>query len=269
MNAKRATQNTCYNKDVLLKIRDEYNKNHPNNEHIIGDDPNHVWTELKNRLNCTSEDCWLKELTATERIEIHNYIFAPNSPPKWQTHKNEWLSNIDILNVLAQYETAYTCFKFIGPVPIDFDSRIPSTGYGCVSKELCGFSLSDQLKNKKHKIGIIFNLDKHTESGSHWVSLFIDVKDQVIVYFDSVGDKIPDEILALTNRIVKQGKEIKDNFTDSRIRIPLRFTFYQNYSNNHQKGNSECGMYSLFFIIEKSITVPNSCILLDKLYISL
>jgi len=249
VNGKTVNNATCFTVDVLMKIKNEYNKNHLTDP-ITETDPNTVWYILHEKMKgCDKEDCWLKELTATERIEIHNYIFAPNSPPKWKTNKNEWLSNIDILNVLSQYETAYTCFKFIGPVPIDFDSRIPSTGYECVSKELCRFSLSDQLKNKKHKIGIIFNLDKHTESGSHWVSLFIDVKDQVIVYFDSVGDKIPDEILALTNRIVKQGKEIKDNFTNSRIRIPLRFTFYQNYSNNHQKGNSECGMYSLFFII--------------------
>ena len=33
------------------------------------------------------------------------------------------------------------------------------------------------MKYKKqgiNKIGVIFNLDKHTQPGSHWVALFID-----------------------------------------------------------------------------------------------
>jgi len=247
VNKNTVNNNTCFTVDILLKIKNEYNKNHLNDP-ITETDPNAIWNILHNKMNgCKKEDCWLKELPATTRDEIYNYIFAPNSPRKWKTNKNEWLSNVDIETVLSQYENAYKCFKFIGPVPIDFDLHIPTMATKCVSTELCDFSLSEQLKNKKHKIGIIFNLDKHNEHGSHWVSLFIDIKEQVIVYFDSVGDKIPNEILVLKNRIVKQGKELKTNYINSRI--PIRFSFYQNYSNNHQKGNTECGMYSLFFII--------------------
>jgi hypothetical protein len=248
VNNKTVNNNTCFTVDVLMKIKNEYNKNHLSNQ-ITETEPNIVWNILHEKMNqCDREDCWLKEISAHERNEIHNYIFAPNSPPIWKKNKNEWLSNIDIEKVMNQYEKTYHCFTFIGPVPIDFDSRIPS-GDQCVTRELCDFSLSEQLKNKKHKIGIIFNLDKHNEKGSHWVSLFIDVKEQVIIYFDSVGDKIPNEILVLKDRIVKQGLLITNNYNHSRIRIPIQFSFYQNYLNNHQKGNSECGMYSLFFII--------------------
>ena len=38
-----------------------------------------------------------------------------------------------------------------------------------------------------NKIGIIFNTDPHNKSGSHWISLFIDVKKKIICFFDSVG----------------------------------------------------------------------------------
>ena len=249
VNNKTVHKNTCFTVDILMKTKNEYNKIHVNDP-IIETEPNAVWSILNEKLkHCDSEVCWLKNISASERTAIHNYMFAPNSPSKWKLNKNEWLSNIDIEKVMHQYETAYKCFKFIGPVPIDFDSRILSRGDQCVSKDLCKFSLSEQLQNKKHKIGIIFNLDKHTESGSHWVSLFIDVKEQVIIYFDSVGDKTPNEILVLKDRIVKQGLEIKHPYNNSHIRIPIQFSFYQNYLNNHQKGNSECGMYSLFFII--------------------
>jgi hypothetical protein len=39
---------------------------------------------------------------------------------------------------------------------------------------------------------------------------------------------------------MKQGKK---------MRKPVNFKFYQNYPFEHQMGNTECGMYSLFFMI--------------------
>ena len=36
-----------------------------------------------------------------------------------------------------------------------------------------------------NKIGVIFNLDKHDQSGSHWVAMFIDLENKFFFYFDS------------------------------------------------------------------------------------
>ncbi len=36
---------------------------------------------------------------------------------------NEWLTSIDILNVMKQYEDKHDDFDFIGPSPIDFDTH--------------------------------------------------------------------------------------------------------------------------------------------------
>ena len=51
----------------------------------------------------------------------------------------------------------------------------------CVWEELCKFELEKQIEKGKNKIGIIFNLDKHYQSGSHWVSLFIDI--EIMIFF--------------------------------------------------------------------------------------
>ena len=40
--------------------------------------------------------------------------------------------------------------------------------------------------SKIFQIGIVFNLDKHDQEGSHWVSMFIDLKRDGIYYFDSL-----------------------------------------------------------------------------------
>jgi hypothetical protein len=241
VESNRASNNTCYNTNLLFKIRDEYNKNHPTTSHITGNDPNNIWNQLKNRLNCGSEDCWLKEIKDENlQNKIDTFVFAPDSPPEWKTNPNEWLSNFDILDVLSQYEQAYSKFHFIGPTPIDFDTRLKKQNYTCVENELCHFNLQREIENKKNKIGIIFNLDKHNQKGSHWVSMFIDLEHQFIFYFDSAGDKIPKEINILKNRIIKQAKMLSP---------PIHLKYKDNYRVHHQLENTECGVYSLFFIV--------------------
>jgi Ulp1 family protease len=95
------------------------------------------------------------------------------------------------------------------------------------------------IKKGKTKIGIIFNLDPHYLEGSHWISMFINVKKGYIFFFDSNGEAAPAQVKKLANRIIKQGKE-----------IGLNLEFYQNHPKEHQKGNTECGMYSLYLIIQ-------------------
>jgi hypothetical protein len=239
---KTVLSETCFTSEILMQIRDNYNKNHPNNKKITSDNPVTVWETLKERLTaCDKEDCWLKEIKDTKlRKDIDDYIFAPDHPPDWNKNPNEWLSNIDILKVLKQYEQKNKNFLFLGPTPIDFDTKLPERGYSCVESQICNLSIKEQKKAGKNKIGIVFNLDKHNESGSHWVSLFIDLEKRIIFYFDSAGDSIPREILVLKERIIKQGKEMEP---------PILFKYYDSKNIRHQQGNTECGMYSLFFLI--------------------
>ena len=138
---------------------------------------------------------------------------------------------------MKQYERAYKCFDFIGPSPIDFDTK---KIYGeCVWEELCHFNLEDEIKNGKFKIGVIFNTDPHNKPGSHWISLFINIKKGTIFFFDSAGDKIPKKIMNLVTRVMKQGKNLDE---------PINFKFDQNYPVEHQYSDTECGIYSLYFI---------------------
>lgn len=234
--------NTCYTKKILFEIKDSYNSSDLNNNKITTNNPNEIWFQLReNLVECPTESCWLKELKNKVLInKIKKYVFAPKKPPEWKENPNEWLSNIDLFEVMSQYEIKYTNFVFIGPTTIDFDTKLPENNNNCVLNELCNFSLEKYMKKGKEKIGIIFNLDKHYQSGSHWVSLFIDIENNFIFFFDSAGNKIPKEIDNLVHRITDQG---------SKLSHPIKFNFYQNYPKTHQKGNTECGMYSLFFII--------------------
>lgn len=239
----KKVQHSCYTPHILMQIRDAYNDGHSSEEQIKTTDPIQIWKTLNERLvHCQKEDCWLHQIKDDSlRKRIDRYIFAPDKPPEWSNNPNAWLSNYDILNVLEQYEQApeYKHFEFIGPTPIDFDELLPENGNKqCVYNDLCNFHLPSLLRKGKTKIGIVFNLDKHDQSGSHWVSLFIDAASRFLFYFDSAGSRCPARIMELVNRIKSQA-----------IELGHPYRFYQNYPKTHQYNNTECGMYSLFFII--------------------
>ena len=221
--------------DYDIKLSDSYDTVSYNNtfsDISVASDAN-MWIKVYIDVDVTDNS---SNAFSNVDLEIKEYTFAPDAPKEWKENPNEWLTSIDILEVMKQYEKTYRCFDFIGPSPIDYDKHV---AYGeCVWEELCKFQLKDQIIKDKTKIGIIFNLDKHTEDGSHWVAMFINIKTQEIYYFDSYGDKPPKLILNFVKRVQSQGEELN-----------LKFEF-DHVSNRHQYSNSECGMFSLFFIIE-------------------
>ena len=247
------SRKSCYTKKVLNTIKNAYNKNNKGNK-ILSNGSEDIYNELNiNLKNCRDESCWLNQTDISERVYLRNQSFTPSKPVEWIDNPVEWLSNFDILHVLKQYEEKYNDFKFIGPSPIDFD-LIPRGGYKCVSQELCHFNLQNYSDVGIRKVGVIFNLDKHDEGGSHWVSLFISIEDNLIYYFDSAANKIPDEIKRFVELVLSQSRNKKMRFITN---IP-----YQ-----HQYGDTECGMYSLYFMItmlNKSITMRKKINLLVK-----
>lgn len=247
INKKIISEDSCFTPEILMKILAKYNEKN-SDQPILEKNPKEIWLALKNRLSCKKEECWLNQLDdESMKMHIKKNIFAPTHPPDWNRNPDEWLSNFDIADVAKQYEVSHPEFIMIGPTTIDFDARPLEMDGKCVLEDLCNFSLERFISKKKSKIGIVFNLDKHDQSGSHWVSMYIDIKNKFIFFFDSADTGIPNEIWTdsesdkpLVNRIIKQGLEMKQ---------PINFTFYNNNGITHQRGNTECGMYSLFFII--------------------
>ena len=231
---------SCYTNKSLYKLRDLWNARHPDVK-IKTSSPKEIHLLISEKLSgvCNKESCWLKQKDKFGILESDLAdSFAPESPNEWKKNPNEWLSSVDIMDVMKQYESAYKCFDFIGPSPIDFDTK---KLYGeCVWDELCNFSVEQQIKNGKTKIGIIFNTDPHNKPGQHWISMFINIKKKQIFFFDSTGDKPSPEIMKLVERIKKQGLEL-----DKKI----IFKYNSNEGVEHQYGNTECGVYSLFFIV--------------------
>ena len=231
---------TCYTKNSLFKLKEIWNIKHPDMI-IKSNKPREIWESLNYILGktCNRESCWLKHKTLSENIplDIKKNTFAPKRPEEWKLKPDEWLSSIEILEVMKQYEKIYPCFDFIGPSPIDYDKHV---AYGeCVWEELCEFNLEKTMSDGKRKIGVIFNLDPHDKPGSHWVALFINTDKKRIYYLDSYGEKIPSKINKFANKVKKQADVL--GLGKYELLVNKR---------RHQFSESECGMYSLYFIIE-------------------
>ena len=235
--SKNVSNITCFNYNSLKKIANSWNKNRKDKIKIVKN-PNKLWEKINKKLHyyCDTELCWLNQPFINNNLKNElKTSFKPKMPKEWKKNPKQWLSTIDIENVMKQYEESHKDFKFIGPVPIDFDSQ---DRFGmCIVNELCKINIKDILNNGIKKIGIIFNTDPHYKSGEHWVALYVDL-DSGIYYFDSYGMKPPKEVEVLMNRIKDQTK--KNN-------KPIE-TYYNDIQ--HQRKDSECGVYSMNFIIE-------------------
>jgi hypothetical protein len=203
---------TCYNHKNLKDIAKNYNKS--NNKDLINTSlsKKKLWKAIKD-LNFTecgdSEYCWLKQnyMKINDNINSFKENFRPEKPSEWNNNPHMWLNTYDILHVMNQYQDKYKNFKFMGVFPIDFAVKTKSisinttnentgntenTGNSCISPIMCKLNLFELKLQKKNRLGIIFNLDKHNESGSHWVSMFVNFnprhKDYGIYYYDSIGE---------------------------------------------------------------------------------
>ena len=232
---------TCYSKKALLTMASQWNKKNPNNKikftkKISKED---LWKLIREKMSskCNNEICW-KSVIGASNTDYD--VFKPIMPEEWYSNPREWLSNFDIDDVMRQYEDKHQDFEFIGPVPIDFDEEL-SFGH-CVSDELCKINLNSLYKKGVRYIGVIFNLDKHNQSGSHWIAMFCNLKKCEVNYWDSYGINPPKEVSKLMNRIKNQSQLIPS----------LRNKFVININQKrHQFKGTECGVYSMMFIIRQ------------------
>ena len=158
------------------------------------------------------------------------------APKSWYINKNQWLNSSDIIGVMKQYMQTYDDFKFFGPSPIDFE-HVSSNYDQCVCQKFAHL-IYVTIKIVNKKFGFIFNTDTHDKTGSHWISMFLDLNKNKVFFFDSNGNEMPDEIDKLIKKLKKQGKKCGITLkSDSNIGI------------RHQTRNTECGIYSLYFIV--------------------
>lgn len=219
--------------------------------------PSKIYSEISKKLHIKStseklfhsvgcqpgeEHCLLDKVPINEnqKKELRKQYLRPRRPKAWDADPDMWLDNYNILAVMKQYQEAYKWFKFLGVFPIDFSAPDPykhdSTNPKCLYQETCDLNLKTEYAKGIRGIGMIFNLDPHFKGGSHWVGLYINIKDikkPFVAYFDSYGYKTPPLIAKLMRSFKLQISTCELGFNARKF----------------QYGDSECGMFSMYFII--------------------
>lgn len=196
-------------------------------------------TELEVRLNCsTGDDVCLVEksgLSPDDKKTIEKQSFRPKMPVEWTSDMSTWLSDEDIRQVMTQYEEAYPEFKFLEVAPIDFSAQDPyvKDKKKCIAESFCKVDFTALKAEGKKYLGAIFNLDPSYKGGSHWVAIFINIPKKEVNYFDSYGMSPPKQIAHFMKSLTLQEKSLK----------------LQNSGRRFQYKGSECGMYSMIFIL--------------------
>jgi hypothetical protein len=204
-------------------------------------EPEKLRSSIENKLDLKTEDkvhelSFVKALPLDEKKkkELIKKYLRPPMPEDWKSDNDKWLNSNDITYVMEQYEEAFPKFEFMGPYPIDFAAPDPYKKDGtCLINEMCELRVSSALKEGTESIGIVYNLDPHYKGGSHWVAVYIDLKNHKTYYFDSYAIEPPKQIATFMKWLTTQDKEMK--------------LFYN--GNRFQRQNSECGMYSMYFIL--------------------
>lgn len=232
---------SCITLELLIEMAKAYNEDNPNApikmlKTLETLNPKKYKTYLVNEFSkrlekvCDTQQCWVKQsfnnrLNRAIKEELQKYTYRPSGPKGRFT----WLNTTHINETMNQYERKYPEFKFLGAVAIDFDDV---SFYGI--KDL---DLNDMVKTQnKTKLGIVFNLDRHDQPGSHWCSMFANFKSGDILFYDSYAMAPRHQIRKLMRRFAKfmESDNIKPNADYNQIR--------------HQYKNSECGVYSINFI---------------------
>lgn len=235
---------SCITIDLLEDMINVYNAGHPDKIDVSGvikiknlnpiTYKKRITDMVKEKMKgykCDTQTCWLtlpffRQLSTPQKTRtLHKHTFKPVGPK----NTNEWLNTYNINDVFAQYEKIYKDFKFMGAHPRDFD-KFRSIGIRTID-------YGKLLQNGISKLGFIFNLDEHDESGSHWVALFTDLVKGHIYYIDSVGEPPLKEFVILMNRI-------KSFCEKNGTRVDMRYNKKQ-----HQHGGTECGVYAISFIL--------------------
>ena len=237
----------CLPKAKLVELAQQWNRTHPEDEVRNPNQmtSNELWKKLHEKLRAVcggrGELCWARKLKIPNQESLEQF-FRPEMPSVWSKNKFTWVTNYDIEPVMRQYENVPELnYKFLGVMPVDFASK--DTFGECLYRAMCTDLVRPMYQKGIRHFGAIFNLDKHNQSGSHWVSLLVcmDTKHPMfgIYYYDSNARPPPREIEDFMMKIKSQWEAFM-------IGVPIPVKRNQK---RHQFGNSECGMFSMVFQI--------------------
>jgi len=219
--------------EEIETLREAYNREHPSASPIPKGEPHAVWRSLRARLR---DKCRDGEGTCV----VASLLERPSAPASWKSNPTEWLSTTDIEKIEKNYKRLFSNYEYVGTFPMDFGKK--SDMGTCLVSALCSMDIRKLASKGKTQIGIVFNTDVSTGPGQHWVAVFCDLRPELeyprMTYFDSYAQSPEKEIQTLMSRWKQEWD------ASGRHSKPMELTYNKT---KHQRKNTECGMYCVYF----------------------
>ena len=123
-----------------------------------------------------------------------------------------------------------------------YDDQIDNVMENYKNKGFKGVYALDEIDKipVSNKMGVVLNLDKSNEPGSHWVALYIDADDdQAVEYYDSYGEDPPESLM----------KDIKGLIDKINPSTYLKFKI--NKIKQQSENSDSCGIMAMQFLIDR------------------
>jgi hypothetical protein len=196
----------------------------------------------KQLTKCNDEICVIEKVVPHHDVKEAIYSTFKHKGPRNVVKR---LSNFDIDGVLSQWCLNNTNFYNWGFNMIDFEREGASLAKYTMPDILKGQAplnlgkYGGVIKRPCNIAACVVNTDKYSGNGIHWFAVLCDCRQEPysVEYFNSSGNPPRVQIvdwMERTSTLLKQtGKQVVQK---------------TNTGSRHQYGNSECGLYSLFFI---------------------
>ena len=225
-----ATHSICMPKDMIKDISKK------TGVQVKGKTKKEVIEKIKKKTNCDTELCVAKKTIAKNNPKILAYY--KNIGPRNST---ELLSNFDIDDAIKNWTIAIDKKHYNMPFQmIDFYET---------NTELATVNLNNLIKKGYHSMSVVLNTDVSTGGGIHWFCLFCDFqkKDITLEFFNSSSNPP----LPPVKKWLFETKKKLEIDANRNVNIVLVTDKIQ-----HQKSNTECGVYSLYYIYSRIKKIP-------------
>ena len=207
------------------------------------DEIDNILETAKELTKCDNEKCIIKKILPHRDAKDAILSTFKHPGPRDIVKR---LSNYDIDGVLSQWCLTNDKFYNWGFNMIDFDKEGASLAKHNMVDILKGEAslnlgkYGGVIKRPCNIAACVVNTDKYSGGGIHWFAVLCDCRSEphTVEYFNSSGNPPRPQIIDWMERTAKQlsthtGKQVVQK---------------TNVGSRHQYGNSECGLYSLFFI---------------------
>lgn len=228
----------CVNPENKFCIKDKYTKSLIK---AFGVNPNEVNNidELMTRVACDSPSCLITKPNSSNVSRLLRVSIKPEG----DVEGNTWVDSSQIVRVLNSWRI-YINPKINNFYPMGFATLDFMTCSNSFNNRVKNLTLTKLIKKKYLTAAAIINTDNCNGGGEHWFPIFIDLRKDVISleYYNSVKKKMPNQICEYFNNL--RNSYIQSGGT-RKVKICSML------SDEHQNKNSECGIYSLFYIYSR------------------